>query len=118
MQFTGTLWDSTRQSGGWFPKVFFALFEKLRVAPMKKWVLVLLVVVLYALHQDVWFWRTAQPIAFGFLPIGLTYHVCYTLAVCLVMWLLVQWAWPAQLEAVETSTAEESFMSLGDARKE
>jgi hypothetical protein len=74
---------------------------------MKRLCLVLLVVVLYALHQDVWFWRTAQPFALGFLPVGISYHVCYTLAVSLVMWLLVQWAWPAQLEAVETSTAEE-----------
>jgi hypothetical protein len=24
---------------------------------------------LYALHQDVWFWREARPLAVGFLPI-------------------------------------------------
>lgn len=70
---------------------------------MKSLWLALLVIVLYALHQDVWFWRTAQPIVFGFLPIGLFYHVCYTLAVVLVMWLLVKFAWPSQLE----STTEE-----------
>ena len=29
---------------------------------------------LYALHQDIWFWRTARPLVFGFLPIGLVYH--------------------------------------------
>lgn len=69
--------------------------------------LALLVIVLYALHQDIWFWRTAQPLIFGFLPIGLFYHVCYTLAVCVVMWLLVKFAWPAQLETVEKSAAEE-----------
>ena len=74
---------------------------------MKRLFLVLLVVVLYALHQDVWFWRVAQPIVFGFLPIGIFYHVCYTLAVSLVMWLLVKLAWPSQLEAVEASIAEE-----------
>ena len=70
---------------------------------MKGWWLALLVIVLYALHQDVWFWRTAQPIVFGFLPIGLFYHVCYTLAVIGLMGLLVKVAWPAQLE----STTEE-----------
>ncbi len=74
---------------------------------MKGWWLALLVIVLYALHQDVWFWRTAQPIVFGFLPIGLFYHVCYTLAVIGLMGLLVKLAWPAQLEPVEPSTAEE-----------
>lgn len=72
---------------------------------MKQWFLVLLVIVLYALHQDVWFWRTIEPVVFGFLPIGLFYHVCYTLAVCLVMGLLVKFAWPAQLES---STEEET----------
>jgi hypothetical protein len=74
---------------------------------MKRLCLVLLVIVLYALHQDVWFWRTTHPIAFGFLPVGLFYHVCYTLVVSLLMGLLVKLAWPSQLEAVETSTAEE-----------
>jgi hypothetical protein len=74
---------------------------------MKGLWLALLVIVLYALHQDLWFWRTAQPIVFGFLPVGLFYHVCYTLAIILVMWLLVKVAWPSQLETIETSAAEE-----------
>jgi hypothetical protein len=40
----------------------------------------LLVAAIYALHQDVWFWRVARPLVFGFLPIGLAYHAAYTLA--------------------------------------
>jgi hypothetical protein len=78
---------------------------------MKGLWLALMVIVLYVLHQDVWFWRTAQPIVFGFLPIGLFYHVCYTLAVILVMGLLVKFAWPAQLETIETSATEEDAAS-------
>lgn len=74
---------------------------------MKRLWLVLLVVALYALHQDVWFWRTAQPIVFEFLPIGLFYHVGYTLAIVLVMGLLVKFAWPIELETIQTATAEE-----------
>jgi hypothetical protein len=66
---------------------------------MKRLFLVGLVIALYVLHQDFWFWRTARPFVFGFLPVGLFYHVCYTLAVSLVMWLLVRLAWPARLEA-------------------
>lgn len=65
---------------------------------MKKVLLTLLVVALYLLHQDFWFWRTAHPLAFGFLPIGIFYHACYTLAVTLVMWVLIKQAWPAHLE--------------------
>jgi hypothetical protein len=53
---------------------------------------------LYALHQDVWFWRTARPLVFGFLPIGLAYHAAYCLAAALLMWALTRLAWPAHLE--------------------
>ncbi|HZS10039.1 MAG TPA: hypothetical protein VFD58_34745 [Blastocatellia bacterium] len=75
---------------------------------MKRLLLVLLVIVLYVLHQDTWFWRTAQPFVFGFLPVGLFYHVCFTLAVCVLMWLLVRHAWPSHLEEeIEHSKAEE-----------
>lgn len=74
---------------------------------MKRSVLVLLVVTLYLLHQDVWFWRAARPFIFGFLPVGLFYHVCFTLAVSLLMWLLVRQAWPAHLEAPDKSPAKE-----------
>ena len=59
---------------------------------------VIMVVALYLLHQDFWFWRTAQPLVLGFIPIGLFYHACYTVAVSLVMWLLVKHAWPGHLE--------------------
>ena len=53
---------------------------------------------LYALHQDVWFWREARPLVFGFLPIGLFYHAAYTIAVSALMWVLVRTRWPAHLE--------------------
>ena len=53
---------------------------------------------LYLLHQDIWFWRTARPLVFGFLPIGLAYHALYCLAAALLMWALTSVAWPAHLE--------------------
>ena len=53
---------------------------------------------LYVLHQDVWFWREARPLVFGFLPIGLFYHAAFTVGCALVMWLLVARAWPEHLE--------------------
>jgi len=65
---------------------------------MKRLLLVMIVVALYLLHQDFWFWRTAQPLVLGFIPIGLFYHACYTVAVSLMMWLLVKHAWPEHLE--------------------
>lgn len=65
---------------------------------MKRWLLVLAVAVLYVLHQDIWFWRTARPLVFGFVPVGLAYHAAFSLAAALVLWLLVRHAWPSHLE--------------------
>jgi hypothetical protein len=65
---------------------------------MPRWTLVLLVITLYVLHQDVWFWRQARPLIFGFMPVGLFYHVCYTMVVSLSLWLLVRYAWPQHLD--------------------
>ena len=65
---------------------------------MKRALLVLAVAVLYVLHQDIWFWRTARPLVFGFVPIGLAYHAAFSVACALVLWLLVTFAWPAHLE--------------------
>lgn len=75
---------------------------------MKRILLVVVVVVLYALHQDFWFWRTAHPLVFGFVPIGLFYQACFSVAASLLMWLLVKFAWPAHLEhEVEQSESPE-----------
>jgi len=60
--------------------------------------LVSMVAVFYVLHQDFWFWRAARPLVWGFLPIGLFYHACYSVAAALLMWLLVRYAWPSHLE--------------------
>ena len=65
---------------------------------MKRILLILCVLVLYLLHQDYWNWNKALPLVFGFLPIGLFYHVSYSLVAALLMWLLVTFAWPAHLE--------------------
>jgi len=65
---------------------------------VKRLGLVIAVIALYVLHQDFWFWRTARPLIFGFIPIGLFYHACYSVAAALLMWLLVKFAWPAHLE--------------------
>ena len=65
---------------------------------MKRTLLVIAVIVVYVLHQDFWNWRTAHPIVFGFIPIGLFYQGCFSVVAALLMWLLVKFAWPAHLE--------------------
>lgn len=70
---------------------------RLRRVRTKSWVAVLLIAVMYALHQDIWFWRTPS-VVFGILPIGLFYHAVYTLATSLLLWLLIRLIWPSHLE--------------------
>ena len=67
----------------------------IRTTPMAA---VVLVVLLYLLHQDFWFWREARPLVFGFLPIGLFYHAAFTIASSVLLWLLVRSRWPSRLE--------------------
>ena len=66
---------------------------------MNRLLLAVVVAVLYLLHQDLWLWREARPLVFGFLPIGLAYHGAYCIAVSLLMWTLTRVAWPAHLES-------------------
>ena len=65
---------------------------------MKAALLAVLTLLLYTLHQDVWLWRTARPLVFGFLPAGLFYHAMYCVVAAAWMGVLVKMAWPTRLE--------------------
>jgi hypothetical protein len=71
----------------------------------KIFLLTLLVVAVYLLHQDFWNWKDAEPLIFGFLPIGLAYHAGYSIFAAIMMAVLVKFAWPKHLESVEPSDA-------------
>lgn len=75
---------------------------------MKRSLLTITILALIILHQDFWFWRTADPVVFGFIPIGLFYHACYTVAASLVMWMLVRHAWPDHLDEEDGSGAPQN----------
>jgi hypothetical protein len=62
-----------------------------------KWLLALGALVVVLLHQDIWFWRD-KTLVFGFLPIGLAYHIGYSLLAALTMAAMVRFAWPLVLE--------------------
>ena len=73
---------------------------------MKKRIsLTLLVAVSYLLHQDFWNWEKIHPLVLGFLPIGLAYHVGYSLLAAALMALMVRFAWPADLDPAEATPA-------------
>ena len=73
---------------------------------MKKLLLFLLVALVYAAHQDVWNWRKAGPMLFGFLPVGLAYHAAYSIAAAVLMAILVKFAWPKGLDQHDTASPE------------
>jgi len=64
---------------------------------MRGFLLTLAVVALYVLHQDFWFWRDGT-LVFGVMPIGLFYHALYCVASAVLMWALVTFAWPSDLD--------------------
>jgi len=67
----------------------------------KTFLLTALVAAVYVLHQDFWNWKKADPLIFGFLPIGLAYQAGYSILAAALMAVLVRTIWPAHLENVE-----------------
>ncbi len=65
---------------------------------MKNTALTFLVFAVYLLHQDFWNWKKADPLIFGFLPVGLAYHAAYSILAAIMMAVLVKVAWPKHLE--------------------
>jgi hypothetical protein len=72
----------------------------------KRCLLTAMVIAVYVLHQDYWNWKKAEPLIFGFLPIGLAYQVGYSILAAVMMAVLVQTVWPTHLEHVEPETKE------------
>lgn len=64
-----------------------------------------LVILLLVLHQDNWYWSDGT-LVFGFLPIGLFYHACLSVAASLTWYIASRIAWPA--DDVEPPRHEES----------
>lgn len=69
---------------------------------MKRLVMVLVVLLLIA-HQDYWAWDRINPLAFGVMPIGLTWHVGISIAAAIVWALAVTFCWPADVDEPESS---------------
>jgi hypothetical protein len=70
----------------------------MRMKSVRTLILTLLVALVYLLHQDFWNWKKAEPLVFGFLPIGLAYHAGYSILASILMAILVKFAWPSHLE--------------------
>lgn len=73
------------------------------------WVLIVLLVIA---HHDFWWWGSGE-LVLGFLPIGLAYHMLFSLAAGALWVYAIFCAWPTELEA--WADAEQS---AGDAQAE
>lgn len=73
----------------------------------------ILVIVLFILHQDFWWWEDVEPLVFGFLPIGLAYHAGISIASAIVWALAVKYCWPADVEV-----AAHEFVETADRHRE
>ncbi len=69
------------------------------------WIMILLLLIL---HQDNWLWNNDTLVG-GFMPIGLFYHACISLAAGAVWWIATKFYWPAELDlntAFDSNTSE------------
>lgn len=57
------------------------------------------VISLVILHQDYWQWGDAT-LDFGFLPRGLTFHVCISIGSAVVWLFATKYCWPEELDEV------------------
>ncbi len=69
---------------------------------MKKFLLFVMIAVVYVLHQDYWNWKNGD-VVLGFLPVGLAYHAGYSILAAIMMAVLVKFAWPKDLESAGTA---------------
>jgi hypothetical protein len=88
----------------------------------RRWVWIALII-LALLHHDFWLWGD-RSLLFGFLPVGLAYHMGFSLAAALLWVLAMKFAWPSELEAwaeagpgEETNGNEERTTGKGGARQ-
>ena len=79
-----------------------------RSGPM---IIAVLVLAMLILHQDNWFW-TDGTLVFGFIPVGLFYHACLSVAASVVWYLATKIAWPVEL-IEETKAAMQQDVKEG-----
>lgn len=67
-------------------------------SPAVKWMLLAAFLAVLAMRHDYWNWETPGYLLFGFLPVGLWWQGLVSICAALMMWLMVRFAWPGELE--------------------
>jgi len=57
-----------------------------------------IIIMLAVVHQDYWWWDSIDPLALGFIPIGLAYHAGVSIAAALLWAMAIKYCWPQYLE--------------------
>ncbi len=52
---------------------------------------------MFLLHHDFWWWNDPA-LVFGFLPVGLAYHLAFSVAAGALWFATVKFAWPEHVE--------------------
>lgn len=66
-----------------------------------------LVAALVVLHHDFWFWDDPTLVA-GVMPVGLAWHVGFSVAGSGVWWLVTRYAWPGDPAAHRDAAAPDA----------
>ena len=69
-----------------------------RCSPAVAAALTFAAVLVLVLRHDYWFWDTPYPLLFGFLPVGIWWQLVVSLLAAVLMWLMVRFAWPQDVE--------------------
>lgn len=69
-----------------------------RRSPAVLLLLTIAAITVFVLRHDYWFWDTPYPLLFGFLPVALWWQGLVSLLAALMMWMMVRFAWPQELE--------------------
>lgn len=70
--------------------------------------IIALIVVLIIVHQDFWFWNTADPMVFGFIPIGLAYQAGISIAAAILWAMAVCYCWPEDADVLDEEAAPDA----------
>lgn len=72
----------------------------------RRWLWVL-AAALFVLHHDFWFWND-RTLVLGFLPIGLAYHMLYSVAAAGLWLAMLKFAWPEHIEEYANGVAADA----------
>lgn len=92
------------------PQILCCTFERTCEKIMKTLVWIL-VVALVILHHDFWNWNNDY-LVFGFMPIGLFYQVCISIAASLVWFFATLVAWPKEVDFEQERRDMETLKKL------